>query len=63
MGVDGYVLVFSISSRQSFDRITQINESLLNALGDVIEIPRVLVGSMCDLAESRQVSMKVSILD
>ena len=61
MGVDGYVLVFSISSRQSFDRISQINDSLENALGDVIDIPRVLVGSMCDLAESRQVSEKVSV--
>lgn len=58
VGVDGYVLVFSISSRQSFDRISQINDSLENALGDVIDIPRVLVGSMCDLDESRQVSKK-----
>jgi len=50
------VLAFSIISRQSFDRIKQINESLISALGDAIDIPRVLVGSICDLHEQRQVS-------
>jgi len=58
VGVDGYVLTFSITSRQSFERVKQINESLLNSLGDAIEIPRVLVGSMCDLNDQRQVSPK-----
>lgn len=62
VGVDGYVLVFSIISRQSFDRIKQINESLLSALGDAVDIPRVLVGSICDLNEQRQVSHKVSAI-
>mmetsp|Transcript_6140 Transcript_6140/g.8887 ORF Transcript_6140/g.8887 Transcript_6140/m.8887 type:complete len:191 (+) Transcript_6140:190-762(+) len=56
VGVNGYVLVFSIASRQSFDRINNINESLLNALGDSPDVPRVLVGSMRDLADQRQVS-------
>lgn len=56
VGVDGYVMVFSITSRNSFDRISQINASLLSALGDAIEIPRVLVGSMLDSSEKRQVS-------
>mmetsp|Transcript_5993 Transcript_5993/g.11343 ORF Transcript_5993/g.11343 Transcript_5993/m.11343 type:complete len:190 (-) Transcript_5993:1830-2399(-) len=56
VGVDGYILVFSIISRQSFDRIKQINESLLSALGDAVDIPRVLVGSICDLNEQRQVA-------
>jgi GTPase SAR1 family protein len=59
--VDGYVLVFSIISRQSFDRIKQINESLLSALGDAVDIPRVLVGSICDLNDQRQVPYRVSI--
>eukprot|EP00594_Rhizosolenia_setigera_P001944 CAMPEP_0178944822 /NCGR_PEP_ID=MMETSP0789-20121207/3377_1 /TAXON_ID=3005 /ORGANISM="Rhizosolenia setigera, Strain CCMP 1694" /LENGTH=190 /DNA_ID=CAMNT_0020624613 /DNA_START=90 /DNA_END=662 /DNA_ORIENTATION=- len=56
VGVDGYLLVFSITSRQSFDRISQINDSLLNALGDAQDVPVVLVGSMRDLAERRQVA-------
>mmetsp|Transcript_16950 Transcript_16950/g.23983 ORF Transcript_16950/g.23983 Transcript_16950/m.23983 type:complete len:189 (+) Transcript_16950:138-704(+) len=56
VGVHGYALVFSIVSRQSFDRIVQINESLLNTRG-AMDIPRILVGSMCDLAgEQRQVN-------
>ena len=52
-------MVFSITSRNSFDSISQINASLLSALGDAIEIPRVLVGSMLDSSEKRQVSFGV----
>jgi len=60
VGVHGYILVFSILSKNSFDRIRQINDVLLNTLGDTLDIPRVLVGSMYDLVESRQVSRQVS---
>jgi Ras family protein len=54
--VHGYALIFSITSRQSFDMINQVNDVLLNTLGDAPDVPRVLVGSMKDLSESRQVS-------
>lgn len=56
LGLGGYILVFSIASRQSFDTIKQVNDLLLNTLGDAPDVPRVLVGSMKDLQESRQVS-------
>ena len=56
VGVHGYALVFSIASRQSFERIAPINDALLNALGDAQDVPRVLVGSMQDLTHQRQVS-------
>mmetsp|Transcript_5918 Transcript_5918/g.14029 ORF Transcript_5918/g.14029 Transcript_5918/m.14029 type:complete len:195 (+) Transcript_5918:40-624(+) len=58
MGVHGYVLVFSITSRQSLDTLSQVNDVLLNTLGDAPEdqVPRVLVGSMKDLDNMRQVS-------
>jgi len=56
VGVHGYVLVFSITSRQSFGMISQVNDSLLNTLGDAPDVPRVLVGSMKDLSANRQVS-------
>jgi Ras family protein len=59
VGVHGYALVFSITSRETFERIEPINEALLNALGDAQDVPRVLVGSMKDLAHQRQVSMQV----
>jgi len=55
LGVHGYILVFSIASRQSFDTIDQVNDALLNTLGDAPDVPRVLVGSMKDLNNSRQV--------
>lgn len=55
----GYALVFSITSRETFERIEPINEALLNALGDAQDVPRVLVGSMKDLSHQRQVSMQV----
>jgi Ras homolog enriched in brain len=61
LGVHGYLLVFSIVSRQSFDMIKQVNDSLLNTLGDAPDVPRVLVGSMKDLHEKRQVSYEVSL--
>lgn len=59
LGVHGYVLVFSIAVRQSFDMIRQINRLLLSMLGDAPDVPRVLVGSMKDLVEQRQVSEEV----
>ena len=55
VGVHGYILVFSVASKQSFERVPNINEALLNALGDAPDVPRVLVGSMKDLGELRQV--------
>jgi len=36
--------------------ISQVNDSLLNTLGDAPDVPRVLVGSMKDLSANRQVS-------
>jgi GTPase SAR1 family protein len=60
LGVHGYILVFSLVSRHSFERIGQVNDSLLTTLGDAPDVPRVLVGSMKDLEEQRQVSHQVS---
>jgi Ras family protein len=56
VGVHGYALVFSITSRSSFENVIKINEALLNALGDAPDVPRVLIGSMKDLAEEREVT-------
>ncbi len=56
LGVHGYALVFSVASWQSFEMIDQVNGALLNWLGDLPDVPRVLVGSKMDLHESRQVS-------
>lgn len=57
LGVHGYALVFSIASRQSFERIVDLNDTLLNTLGDAPDVPRVLVGSMKDLStDEREVT-------
>nr|CCA20867.1 ras family GTPase putative [Albugo laibachii Nc14] len=53
VGVHGYVLVYSIGSRISFDTIKRINMKLVAMLG--CDPPRVLVGSMSDLENLRQV--------
>ena len=50
------MLVYSISSRVSFEKLKLINEKLLNMLGT--EPPRVLVGSMSDLQNARLVLSK-----
>lgn len=50
----GYVLVFSVTDRGSFDMIKKISERLLVLSGDN-HVPRVLVGTKCDLP-NRQVS-------
>ena len=54
LGVHGYALVFSIASRKSFVQISQVNDLLVNTLGDFPDVPRVIVGSMSDLAETRR---------
>ena len=53
VGVDGYILVYSITSLSSLEKIKYINTTLLHMLGDPPSVPRVLVGTMSDL-ESRQ---------
>mmetsp|Transcript_12873 Transcript_12873/g.30427 ORF Transcript_12873/g.30427 Transcript_12873/m.30427 type:complete len:193 (-) Transcript_12873:162-740(-) len=56
VGIHGYVLVFSTASRSSLDNVIKINDALLDALGDASDVPRVLVGSMKDLVDEREVT-------
>lgn len=49
VGVHGYVLMYCVTSRSSFDKVQTIHERLLDLLGH--DVPRVLVGSMLDLVE------------
>mmetsp|Transcript_5208 Transcript_5208/g.11454 ORF Transcript_5208/g.11454 Transcript_5208/m.11454 type:complete len:192 (-) Transcript_5208:298-873(-) len=61
VGVHGYALVFSITSRSSYENVIKINDALLNALGDAPDVPRVLVGSMKDLGEEREVTNQAAV--
>ncbi|KAA6411785.1 MAG: Rheb small monomeric GTPase [Lasallia pustulata] len=56
IGIHGYMLVYSVASKQSFDMIRVIREKILNHLG-ANWVPLVIVGNKSDLkAEQRQVA-------
>ena len=55
VGVHGYLLVFSVTSRHSLENIKMIHDKLLNLIGAEV-VPCVLVGSKCDLDHQREVS-------
>lgn len=55
LDVHGYVLVYSVTSRQSFDMVTVIRDKILNFTG-TDWAPIVLVGNKTDLQGQRQVS-------
>ena len=48
MGVDGYILVYSVTSKQSFDSIALLNDKLLDKACSS-SVPRLLVGNKTDL--------------
>ncbi|MCJ1406452.1 GTP-binding protein [Ptychographa xylographoides] len=55
IGIHGYMLVYSVASRQSFEMISIIREKILNHLG-ADWVPLVIVGNKSDLKpEQRQV--------
>lgn len=55
IGIHGYVLVYSIASRQSFEMISILRDKILNFTG-MQWIPLVLVANKVDLHPQRQVS-------
>ncbi|PFH47441.1 hypothetical protein AMATHDRAFT_67744 [Amanita thiersii Skay4041] len=54
IGIHGYILVYSITSRNSFNMIQIVYDKVTNFSG-LPEIPCVIVGSKCDLVQNRQV--------
>eukprot|EP00008_Paramoeba_atlantica_P011818 CAMPEP_0201488594 /NCGR_PEP_ID=MMETSP0151_2-20130828/19244_1 /ASSEMBLY_ACC=CAM_ASM_000257 /TAXON_ID=200890 /ORGANISM="Paramoeba atlantica, Strain 621/1 / CCAP 1560/9" /LENGTH=186 /DNA_ID=CAMNT_0047873917 /DNA_START=68 /DNA_END=628 /DNA_ORIENTATION=+ len=53
---EGFLCVYSVNSRSSFEEIDQFRESILRAK-DEEAVPMVLCGNKCDLVEERQVSI------
>jgi GTPase KRas protein len=51
----GFVLVYAITSRSSFDEIQTFREQILR-VKDKDRVPIVLVGNKCDLESERQVT-------
>eukprot|EP01130_Rhizamoeba_saxonica_P019136 TRINITY_DN980_c2_g3_i1.p1 TRINITY_DN980_c2_g3~~TRINITY_DN980_c2_g3_i1.p1 ORF type:complete len:184 (+),score=35.48 TRINITY_DN980_c2_g3_i1:358-909(+) len=52
----GFLLVYSIASRSSFDRIDQFYDKIVK-VHDGDEKPMVLIGNKCDLDHDRKVSV------
>jgi len=55
IGIHGYILVYSVTSRSSLETIKALNDKILNSLGTE-KIPRVLVGNKSDLVNERVIS-------
>jgi len=55
IGIHGYILVYSVTSRKSWEMISILNDKILNALGTE-KVPRVIVGNKTDLILERKVS-------
>lgn len=55
LNMDGFVLVYSIDSRKSFDVVKILHDKLLDLTGKVL-IPTVVVGNKLDLQAQRAVS-------
>ena len=55
--VEGLILTYSIANRKSFENLDNwLNQ--LNNVADISKTPITLVGNMCDLKESREVSFE-----
>ncbi|KAG6900941.1 hypothetical protein C0993_004378 [Termitomyces sp. T159_Od127] len=54
IGIHGFVLVYSVASRKSFDMIQVIYDKIIDFCG-LMDIPCVIVGAKMDLQTSRQV--------
>jgi len=54
IGIHGFVLVYSVTSRNSFEMVQVVYDKIVDFCG-VTDIPCVIVGSKTDLQTSRQV--------
>ena len=58
---EGFLLVYSITSRQSFEEILYYQQQILR-VKDRDYFPMILVGNKCDLEGERQVSTQGMLL-
>jgi len=54
-GAEGFIIVFSITSRGSFEQVSQFRQQILR-VHDVEDMPMIIVGNKADLEHLRQVS-------
>lgn len=55
VGAHGYIFVYAITSKASFEKLKQVHENLLNLIGND-NVPMVLVAQKSDLNEHQEVS-------
>ena len=53
---EGFLLVYSITSRPSFEQISSFYQQILR-IKDMDEFPVIMVANKCDLEHERQVGM------
>lgn len=53
---EGFMLVYSVIDKKSFDRVQQLQKKILQTKEKVKDIPVILVGNKIDLKEKRQIS-------
>jgi len=54
IGIHGYLLVYSVASRHSFEMITNIRDKINNTLGSE-KVPMVVIGNKADLPPAQHV--------
>jgi Ras family protein len=55
IGVDGFIMVYSVVNRKSFAVVRAVNDKILDACG-TDKVARVLVGNKVDMGAKREVS-------
>ncbi|KAL0489004.1 Ras-like protein RHEB [Acrasis kona] len=53
VGVDGYILVYNVANRSSFDMIRILNDKILTETGSD-QVPRIIVGNKTDLGPKQR---------
>ncbi|KAI5304104.1 GTP-binding protein [Ascosphaera pollenicola] len=53
IGIHGYMIVYSVASKQSFEMVRIIRDKILNHLGSE-SVPLVIIGNKSDLAPSQR---------
>jgi len=53
-----FILVYSVTSRQSLEELKPIWEMMLSIKGDLKDVPIILVGNKCDETENRELSQQ-----
>ena len=56
VGIDGYILSYSIENRQSFELLKIIHSKLVGLAGR--DMPKILVANKCDLSNRREISFE-----